>query len=186
MHVSTISLLYLQVGNCNQTTYQCPNCDNATQLVQPKHQQLVCPIPLTATKQPINNYTVTMQPAHLLQPKHQHQVCPIPLVCMNVEAKSCSQNMRIELMLQVTIISLIYSQGGNCNQRSQQHTNCENATHVAAQRSSCVCPIPLVCMKFGRKNSQNMGIGISLGSHHVTAVSSTRQLQAISLPASKL
>ena len=31
-----------------------------------------------------------------------------------------------------------------------------------------------------------MGIGISLGAHYVTAVSSTRQLQAISLPASKL
>ena len=110
MHVSTISLLYLQVGNCNQTTYQCPNCDNATQLVQPKHQQLVCLIPLTATKQPIrsiNNYTVTMQPTHLVQPKHQHQVCPMPLVCMNVGTKSCSQNMGIELM-QVPKTSLLY------------------------------------------------------------------------------
>ena len=89
MHVSTMWLLYLQVGNCNQTTYQGPNCGNATQLVQPK-QPLVCPITQTATKQPINNYTVTMQPTHLVQPKHQNQVCPTPLVCMNVGTKSCS------------------------------------------------------------------------------------------------
>jgi hypothetical protein len=88
--VTPCHLFYHQVGNCNQTTYQCPNCDNATQLVQPKHQQLVCPLPQTATKQPNNNYTVTMQPAHLVQPKRQHQVCPIPLVCMNLGAKSCS------------------------------------------------------------------------------------------------
>ena len=33
----------------------------------------------------------------------------------------------------------------------------------------------------GKQCSWNMGIGISLGLHHVTALSSTRQLQAINL-----
>ena len=54
-------------------TQQCPNCDN-TKKMHPKHQHLVCPIPLTATKQRINNHHVTMQLTHLAQPKHQHHV----------------------------------------------------------------------------------------------------------------
>ena len=133
----------LQAGNCNQTTWQYTNWDNATHVVQPKHQHVFVQYHWFARR---------------LEEKHALRICEVMQVRTHLTALFLSRqlqpnNLPVCKLYQIATMQPMWS-------NPNIHTSLSNAKLWqcnpcgVTQTSTRICSVPLVCTKVGRKFMQ--------------------------------